>query len=206
MGTSNIGTTVGTNWGLSGKSSASQYAGAYVEEPEYLAQGWTSGQDSSYSSGGFTGANTNAHNNQSNSASTSMTNESTNSQNSHISGGSSAFGSSKRGPGGSSYSSGTSFNLNQGTSTTALNKKTLATNNSSSSNIGTTVGTNWGLSGKSSASQYAGAYVEEPEYLMQGWTAGQDSSYSSGGSTGATFNAHNNQNNASTTAMTNEQT
>merc|ERR1712110_982156 len=60
---------------------------------------------------------------------------------------------------------GTSFNLNQGTSATAINKKTLSTNNSSSSNIGTSMGTNWGLSGKTSASQYAGAYVEEPEYL-----------------------------------------
>merc|ERR1712110_1131871 len=206
MGTSNIGTTVGTNWGLSGKSSASQYAGAYVEEPEYLAQGWTAGQDSSYSSGGSTGATFNAHNNQNNASTTAMTNEQTNSQSSTMSGGSRAFGSSKRGPGGSSYSSGTSFNLNQGTSQTALNKKTLSTNNSSSSNIGTSMGTNWGLSGKTSASQYAGAYVEEPEYLMQGWTAGQDSSYSSGGSTGATFNAHNNQNNASTTTMANENT
>merc|ERR1712110_569745 len=137
---------------------------------------------------------------------TSMTDENTFKTGSTMSGGSSAFGSSKRGPGGSSYSSGTSFNLNQGTSATAINKKTLATNNSSSSNIGTTVGTNWGLSGKSSASQYAGAYVEEPEYLMQGWTAGQDSSYSSGGSTGATFNAHNNQNNASSTTMSDENT
>ena len=105
-----------------------------------------------------------------------MANEQTNSQSSTMSGGSRAFGSSKRGPGGSSYSSGTSFNLNQGTSQTSLNKKTLATNNSSSSNIGTSMGTNWALNGKTSASQYAGAYVEEPEYLMQGWTAGQDSS------------------------------
>merc|ERR1712110_431793 len=156
--------------------------------------------------GGSTGATFNAHNNQNNASTTTMANENTNSQSSHISGGSSTFGSSKRGPGGSSYSSGTSFNLNQGTSQTALNKKTLSTNNSSSSNIGTSMGTNWGLSGKTSASQYAGAYVEEPEYLMQGWTAGQDSSYSSGGSTGANFNAHNNQNNASTTSVSDENT
>merc|ERR1712110_619292 len=118
-------------------------------------QGWTAGQDSSYSSGGSTGATFNAHNNQNNASTTSVSDENTFKTGSTMSGGSSAFGPSKRGPGGSSYSSGTSFNLNQGTSPTALNKKTLSTNNSSSSNIGTSMGTNWGLSGKTSASQYA---------------------------------------------------
>merc|ERR1712025_558696 len=102
--------------------------------------------------------------------------------------------------------SNTSFNLNQGASTSAINKQTLATNNSSSSNIGGSAGTNWSLGGSQKSSSWAGAYVEEPEYLMQGWTAGQDSSYQSGGSTGSNFNAHNNQNSASTTSMTNENT
>merc|ERR1719262_1755485 len=135
-----------------------------------------------------------------------MTNENTLKNDNYVRGGSSASGSSKRGPGGSSYTSNTSFNLNQGTSTSAINKKTLATNNSSTSNIGGSAGTNWSLGGSAKSSQWAGAYVEEPEYLMQGWTSGAESSYQSGGSTGSNFNAHNNQNTASTTSMTNENT
>merc|ERR1712151_873357 len=140
---SNIGTSAGTNWSLGGGAKSSQWAGAYVEEPEYLMQGWTSGAESSYNQGGSTGATFNAHNNQNNASTTTMENKNTLKNDSYINGGSSASGSSKRGPGGSSYTSNTSFNLNQGTSTSAISKQTLGTNNSSSSNIGTSAGTNW---------------------------------------------------------------
>ena len=94
----------------------------------------------------------------------------------YINGGSSESGSQTRGPNGSGYSKQSSFNLNQGSSVSAITGTTVSTNQFANTNVGGNTGTSWSLNGANKGTSWAGAYVEEPEYLTQGFTSGAESS------------------------------
>merc|ERR1712232_1311494 len=100
----------------------------------------------------------------------------------YMSGGSSESGSSHNGPNGSGYSKNKSFNLKSGNTVTATNTKGMTTGFTWGTSTGTTAGSNWNSFGSAKGQTWAKNFVQEPEYLEQGFASGADSSWNQGGS------------------------
>merc|ERR1711881_679137 len=84
--------------------------------------------------------------------------------------------------GGSGYSKNKSFNLKSGNTVTATNTKGMTTGFTAGTSTGTTAGSNWNSFGSQKGQTWAKGFVQEPEYLQQGFASGADSSWNQGGS------------------------
>ena len=83
----------------------------------------------------------------------------------YVNGGEEESGSSNSGPNGSGYSKKKSFNLNQGTSTSAINTQTLSTNTHAGTTAGGNAGTNWSMSGGQASQGWAKGFRKSNQTL-----------------------------------------